>query len=137
MQMASLILTMETTEPKAVLRRAAVMMFMDMLRGLDEIVGSSENTVGLDAVQQNEITRVLQWIEREDSDDLVRDHAASVLEDLETWRMKKLYQVSEEGLGQGLKPDLGLEGKLRGLNVQPQMGGGGADAKRMRIEEID
>jgi hypothetical protein len=76
-------------------------------------------------------------VESEDSDDLVRDHAASVLEDLETWRMKKLYQVSEEGLGQGLRPDMGLEGELRGLDVQPQMRSGGADGKRMIVEEID
>ncbi|KAH7414022.1 hypothetical protein DE146DRAFT_639173 [Phaeosphaeria sp. MPI-PUGE-AT-0046c] len=139
LQMVSLILTMETTESKAILRRAAVMVFMGLLRGLDDIVGSSvEKVVGLDMVQQSEITRVLKWVATEDNDNLVRDHATSVLEDLETWRMKKLYQVREEGLVKGMRPELGLEGRLRGLDVQPQSSTKNTDGgRKLIVEEID
>lgn len=139
LQMVSLILSMETTEPKAILRRAAVMVIMGLLRGLDGLVGfSGENTVGFDVVQQTEITKVLNWVAVEDTDNLVRDHAASVLEDLETWRMKSLYQLRGEALEQGLRPDLSLERGLRGLEVQPRLGRDSKDGKRkLFVEEID
>jgi hypothetical protein len=49
-------------------------------------------------------------------------------------RLKQLYKIRDEGLRLG--PDLGLEGNLRGLNVQPR-----ADneegKKKMIIEEIE
>jgi hypothetical protein len=65
----------------------------------------------------------------------VRDHAASVLEGLDTWRMKNLYPVRDHGLVLG--PDLGLEGSLRGLAVQPDVNKGSNERRKLIVEELE
>jgi hypothetical protein len=65
----------------------------------------------------------------------VRDHAASVLEGLETWRMKKLYQFRGQGLAMGA--GLGLEGNLRGLQMQPSTKQTDKETKKLVVEELD
>jgi hypothetical protein len=135
LQMVLLILVMEKEEAKALLRRSAVLVIMGLLRSIDEEIESGrESEVGLNLKQQEEVERVVKWVIDEDGDELVRDHAANVVEGLETMGMKKLYKIRDEGLRLG--PDLGLEGKLRGLDVQPQAGEGG-DKKKMIIEEVE
>jgi hypothetical protein len=136
LQMVLLIVSMERTGAKAIVRRAAVMVIMGLLRGLDGLLeAGKESAVGLSIIQQNEVARVLQWVGAEDMDDVVRDHAASVLEGLETWRMKRLYQFKEEGLVLGA--ELGLEGSLRGLDVQPKTKRDGNERRKLVVEELD
>ncbi|KNG45265.1 protein required for cell viability [Stemphylium lycopersici] len=114
LQMVLLILTVERGDEKALLRRAAVLVVMGLLRGIDAATeAGQERMIALTLTQQMELERVVKWVKDEDADELVRDHAASVMEGLETLRMKELYRVREEGLKLG--PDLGLEGNLRGL----------------------
>ena len=135
LQIVLLVLTMETAEAFFILRRAAVLVVMGLLRALDEELDAGhDSSVGLSMKQQDEVERVLRWVKDEDRDKLVGDHAASVVEGLETLRMKKLYRVRDEGIKLG--PDLGLEGGLRGLNVRPEVD----DAKKKRkmvVEEIE
>ncbi|KAH8628593.1 hypothetical protein IG631_15850 [Alternaria alternata] len=135
LQMVLLILAMEKEEAKALLRRSAVLVIMGLLRGVDaEMESGREGTVGLNLKQQEEVERVVKWVRDEDADELVRDHAAGVVEGLETMRLKQLYKIRDEGLRLG--PDLGLEGNLRGLNVQPRADN--EEGKRkMIIEEIE
>jgi hypothetical protein len=134
MQMVLLVLAMEREETKALLRRSAVLVVMGLLYGIDTGVERGQETVaGLNLKQQEEVERLIKWVRDEDADELVRDHAANVIEGLETMRMKKLYKIRDEGLGLG--PDLGLEGNLRGLHVQAQTGNEGT--KRVIIEEIE
>jgi hypothetical protein len=136
LQTAMSILAMETSEAKAILRRAAVMVVMGLLRGLDTLLeAGSEPSVGFNTTQQSEVTRALKWVGGEDVDALVRDHATSVLEGLETWRMKKLYQVRDWGLALG--PDLNLEGNLRGLHVQPDVSKGIGGTRKIIVEEVE
>lgn len=136
LQMVLLILTMETSEAKSLLRRAAAMAIMGLLRGLDGLSeAGEENAVGLGMAQQNEMERVLKWVVAEDADALVRDHAASVLEGLGTWRLKKLYRVKDLRLGVG--HDLGLEGGLRGLAVQPDANKDGNERRKLMVEELE
>ncbi|KAG9186988.1 hypothetical protein G6011_10096 [Alternaria panax] len=137
LQMVLLILVMEREEVKALLRRSAVLVIMGLLRGIDAGIESGrEGTVGVNLKQQEEVERVVKWVRDEDADELVRDHAANVVEGLETMRMKRLYRIRDEGLRLG--PDLGLEGNLRGLNVQPQADAGeGKKKMMMMIEEIE
>ncbi|KAF2631877.1 hypothetical protein BU25DRAFT_135353 [Macroventuria anomochaeta] len=135
LQTALLVLTMETAEAFFMLRRAAVLVVMGLLRALDEALDAGENSsVGLGMKQQHEVERVLRWVRDEDGDELVRDHAASVVDGLETLRMKTLYRVRDEGMKLG--PDLGLEGGLRGLNVRPDIDDG-QGKRRMVVEEIE
>ncbi|KAI4946143.1 hypothetical protein J4E91_007586 [Alternaria rosae] len=135
LQMVLLVLAMEREDSKALLRRSAVLVIMGLLRAIDaRIESGQESVVGLNLKQQEEVERVVKWVRDEDTDELVRDHATNVVEGLETMRMKKLYKIRDEGLRLG--PDLGLEGNLRGLNVQPQTGNGEGKT-RMIIEEIE
>ncbi|KAI4946154.1 hypothetical protein J4E86_008857 [Alternaria arbusti] len=135
LQMVLLVLAMEREESKALLRRSAVLVVMGLLHAIDAgIESGKESAVGLNLKQQEEVERVVKWVRDEDADELVRDHAANVVEGLETMRMKKLYKIGDEGLRLGR--DLGLEGNLRGLNVQPQTANGEGQRK-MVIEEIE
>lgn len=135
LQIVLLILTMETAEAFFILRRAAVLVFMGLLRALDEGLEAGEDSnVGLGIKQQDEVERVLRWVRDEDGDALVRDHAASVLEGLEIVQMKKLYKFSDEGVKLG--PDLGLASGLRGLNVRPDADEG-RGKRRMVVEEVE
>jgi hypothetical protein len=135
MQLVLLVLTIETSAAQGVVRRAAVLVIMGLLRGLAGALESGiEATVGISMAQQEEIERVVRWVGDEDGDALVRDHAATVLEGLETLRMKKMYRVREEGLRLGA--DLGLEGSLRGLDVQPDLTER-KDSRRLLVAEIE
>ncbi|KAJ4372843.1 hypothetical protein N0V83_003134 [Neocucurbitaria cava] len=135
LQMVLLILSMETSEEKAILRRAAVLVIMGLLRGFDSALENGEDVpVRLSINQQNEVERLVKWVRDDDVDALVRDHAASVVEGLETLRLKELYKVRDEGLRLG--PDLGLEGELRGLDVKPDLEGKAAKRKLV-MEEIE
>jgi hypothetical protein len=135
LQMVLLIFVMEKEEAKALLRRSAVLVIMGLLRGIDVGIESGrDSAVGLDLKQQGEVERIVKWVRDGDADELVRDHAANVAEGLETIRMKKLYKIRDEGLR--LRPDLGLEGNLRGLNVQPQTHDK-QGKKKMIIKEIE
>ena len=70
---------------------------------------------------------------------MVRDHAATVLEGMDTLRMRRLYKIRDAG-GVGITSDLGLEssGGLRGLdvNVTPAVGNDG-QKRRLVVEEIE
>ncbi|KAF1930898.1 uncharacterized protein M421DRAFT_418373 [Didymella exigua CBS 183.55] len=134
LQIAMLVLTMETGEAFFILRRAAVLVVMGLLRALDQsLEAAGAGPVDLGLRQQGEIERVLRWVRDEDGDELVRDHAASVLEGVDTLRMKKLYRVRDEGVRLGA--DLGLAGGLRGLSVGPA--GDEGRGKRMVVEEME
>ena len=85
--------------------------------------------------QANEVERVLKWVCNEDGDGLVRSHAETVLEGLETWNMKKLFKFRDAGLR--LNANLGLEGNLRGLSVQPLEEGNNGQRKTLVVEEIE
>lgn len=120
LQIVLLVLTMETNESYFILRRAAILVVMGLLRALDKVLNAGEDShVVLGLKHQSEVERVLRWSKDVDSDELVRDHAESVMEGLETLRMKKIYRVRDEGVGLG--PDLGLEGGLQGLYVRPSI----------------
>lgn len=135
LQIVLLTLTMETAEKFFILRRAAVLVVMGLLKALDDALDADEDiSVGLGMKQQAEVERVLRWVRDEDGDELVRDHAANVVEGMETLRMKKLYKIRDEGGGLG--PDLGLAGGLRGLSVRPDVDDG-QKTRRMIVEEIE
>jgi len=136
LQMVLQIVAIERGEEKAILRRAAVLVVMGLLRSMDaELEEGRESVVGLGMKQAEEVERVLKWVCGEDADELVRSHAETVLEALETWNMKRLFKFKDEGFK--LNADLGLEGNLRGLNVHPTQARGNARTSGMIVEEIE
>jgi hypothetical protein len=137
LQTVLLVMTVETSSPKSILRRAAVLVVMGMLRAMDSRLEAGQqqgSSIGLGHTQQEEVERVMRWARDEDADALVREHAASVVEGLETLEMKKLYRIRDEGLRLGA--DLGLEGPLRGLDMQAR-GQERQGQARLMVEEIE
>ncbi|CAI6263053.1 unnamed protein product [Periconia digitata] len=136
LQMVLLILSMETGEVKGLLRRAAVLVIMGLLKGMDELLENGrESVAGMGAKQMEEVERVVRWVSSEDSDGLVKDHALSVQEGLETWRLKKLYRINDEGVRLGT--NLGLEGEIKGLDIRPLQGNETGQKNRLMVEEIE
>ncbi|KAF2788991.1 hypothetical protein K505DRAFT_328549 [Melanomma pulvis-pyrius CBS 109.77] len=136
LQMVLQIVVIERSEEKTILRRAAVLVIMGLLRGMDaSLEDGREGAVGLGLKQSAEAERVLKWVGSEDADDLVRSHAETVLEGLETWNMKRLFKYKDDGFS--LNADLGLEGNLRGLNVRPSQDGENARRRVPIVEELE
>lgn len=125
---------------KAILRRAAVLVVLGALKGLDRrLEGSGGGDggvgagVGLSTGKWEEVERVLKWVKSEDSDEITRGHAGVVLEGLETWRMKSWFGLRAEGADIDMRLSTGLEGGMRGLVVGLDEGKKG---KRI-IEEVE
>lgn len=74
--MAVNIMAMEPEYEKAILRRAAILLVMDIVKGGD---------LGLQGVE--DVLRVLRYIEGTDNDGLVRENAREVIAMLERWRL--------------------------------------------------
>ena len=132
--LAIAILKLEITSDKAILRRAAVMVIMSLVRGLDR-AGEEGKTLGFGFAGENlaEVITVLQYVQATDADDVVVGHVKAVVESLEAWQSKSLLGMSASQRGE-LGPSLGLEGgRLAGLSVNPKASGG----SRPLIEEIE
>lgn len=132
--LAIAILKAETTQEKAVLRRAAVLLFMSLVRALDK-AGEEGRQLGFGFAGQNlaEVIAVLQYVETTDPDDLVVGHVKAVVESLEAWQSKSLLGVTTSQLSE-LSPQLSLDGnRLAGLSVNPDLPTG----SRPLIEEMD
>lgn len=140
LQMVLQILVIEGGDEKAILRRAAVLVVLGLLKGMDEeLEKGSETNAGLSVNQMVEVERVLLWVRDMDGDTLVKGHAETVLEGLETWRMKKLFRLHDQQNAM-FSANLGLSETLQGLNVRPSVQSEGAHVASPRgfvIEEIE
>lgn len=128
------ILRAETTQEKAILRRAAVLLIMSLVRALDKATAEGRQ-LGFGFAGENlaEVIAVLQYVEATDSDDLVVGHVKAVIESLEAWQSKSLLGGTASRLS-GLSPQLVLDGnRLAGLSVDPDAPAG----SRPLIEEVD
>lgn len=125
------ILTLETSPSSAILRRAAVMVLLSLLNSTDSAFQEG-NEMSMNPEKWAEIEKVLKFVADTDLDDLVLSHARDFLESLEAWNMKRMQVVSHIPEGEQIR--FGLEGKLRGLEVNPNV----EERKgRMMIEEIE
>ena len=135
-QLVLTMLTMETSEAKAMLRRAAVLVLLGLLRGLDtRLEGRRGGAVDLSMAQQQEVESVARWVQDADVDALAREHADAVVEGLETLRVKRLFRMRDAGLRLG--PELALADNLQGLHVTPGALGGGTTKKGIFVEEME
>ena len=127
------VMSFERDAGKAILRRAAVLVFMSLLRAMDKAYEEgTEIAVGLDGSKWLDVEKVLSWITEVDDDDMVKGHAGSVLESLEAWRMKKIIGSQTDDIGAN-SPSFGLN-SLRGLSVNPV---NSSPSGRLKIEEVE
>lgn len=134
MDLAISILKAETTREKAILRRAAVLLIMSVIKALNK-ARQEGRQLGFGFAGENlaQAITVLQYVGTTDSDDLVVGHVEAVIESLEAWQSKSLLGVSTSQLS-ALSPQLGLDGnRLAGLSVNPEIPTG----SRPSIEEMD
>jgi hypothetical protein len=122
------ILTLEPDHEKAILRRAAALLVMSLVRALDR--AQEEGTklgFGLAGQSLDDVLRILRYVSETDNDGLVRQHAKDVMEGLGTWQMKGLVAPRESS-----RVELG---ELAGLSIGSNTSA--ARTQRPRIEEIE
>ncbi|KAF2496444.1 hypothetical protein BU16DRAFT_581771 [Lophium mytilinum] len=130
-------LVIESGVERAMLRRAAVLVVLGVLKGLDDVGNPRDGGVGLAAEKWAEVEGVLKRVGADDEDELVKGHVGVVLEELDTWRRGVWFGMRSEAGGDGGIGGLseGLEGGLRGLAVVPGDGEGGQ--RRSMIQEVE
>lgn len=127
------VLAMEPEMEKGILRRAAILVILGFVRGLDSAREAGRKLgFGLTSESREDIVRTLEYIAGTDNDGLVRQHAGDVVESLENWQMAGLLpQQNETAAPPGLT-------RLAGLHVNPEgtlVDGSGR--ARPRIEEVE
>ena len=132
LDVASTTLKQESEPEKIILRRAAVLILMSVMKAtessdnLDLGLGIEESTDGIAVIE------LLDELKDHDEDEIVRGHADSVLESLEAWRQEKIQRVIA-----GDDVRFGLEEKGIDLNVEMSQGKREQKPKpKPKIEEI-
>ncbi|KAF2460935.1 hypothetical protein BDY21DRAFT_135693 [Lineolata rhizophorae] len=143
------VLSLETGAERAILRRAAVLVLLALVKGAD---GALENGCAGDVEVQvaevpwAEVERVVTWKEEEDEDELVRGHIEVLREGLETWRVKRAFgmRAAEEGgviemegirLGGGIARFNGKE--IQGLSIGLGEDNSSITSREMLVEEVE
>ena len=128
------IISMEMGEGSGILRRAAVSVIASMLKALHE-ANDAGRQLGFTFTEKHidDAIRVLQYAQSTDSDGLVKENAAAVVDDLKAWKLRitigtMLTEPSE--LVSKFKVD---DLSIAGLALNPERSSSG----RPRIEEID
>ncbi|KAI9803433.1 MAG: hypothetical protein M1833_000952 [Piccolia ochrophora] len=126
------ILTLETRDEEAILRRAALLLVLSLLKGLERARSEDKSLgFGLWGKGVEDVSAVVGYVAGTDGDGLVREHAAKVGEELASWQ-RQGGLLGELAMGeQEIRTDLG--GRLRGLAVDPESRRG----NRPRIEEVE
>jgi hypothetical protein len=147
-------LTLEPAPESAILRRASVVLILDILKALDRAretrrgkdVGFgfslTDDTYSLGPQNQSgpstvgnipSMLRTLGFIETVETDSIVRGHLRALIESLEAWLEKSLMW----GIGAQWEdqPRMELGDRIAGLAVDPMAGRG--DSTRPKIEEIE
>lgn len=131
------ILTLEPSPSASILRRAAMLLIMDLIKTLDEAAEEGKKLgFGLVGKGIEDVMNVLKYVHETDCDGLVKQHASDVIESLEIWRVKGLVVGSGSDGGGMLRGGLlSGQGGLAGLGVNlKNVGGSGT---RPKIEEIE
>jgi hypothetical protein len=153
-------LTLEPEPGSAILRRASVVLLLDILKAVDtarESRGSQSLGFGFSLSDestrnrwenQNEaggpttigniphMLRVLAFVESKETDTIVRGHIRVLIESLEVWIEKSLlWGIGAQGAdADEIQPRLELGDRIAGLSINPVADRQGA---RPRIEEIE
>lgn len=155
-------LTLESDPESAILRRASIILLLDILKSLDmaretrgavalnfgfslsddtgsasistetKSYGGGPSTIG----NLPHMLRMLKFVESCETDSTVRGHIRVLIESLEAWMEKSLlWGIGLQGEQRELEERLELGDKIAGLSVNPLAGRSGSG--RPRIEEIE
>ncbi len=122
------ILKLEKSFERAILRRAAVMLIMSVVRAIDAAEERGQN-LGFGFAEENlaEVLAVLGYVEGTDGDEVVVGYVRAVVESLEAWRLKAVMGLGRERtVREGSEMGISLDGLLVA----------GRDG-RGRIEEVE
>lgn len=147
-------LTLEPSAESAILRRASVVLLLDILKALDtarETRGSTgigfgfslsenpsqgANDPGMGSIGNlPRMLRTLHFVEGHETDSIVRGHIRVLIESLEAWTEKSLlWGIGVRGRDEEQnEPRFELGDRIAGLSVDPLAG----RSARPRIEEIE
>ena len=127
------ILKIEIGQEKAILRRAAVLVFMSFIRALDKANEKGQTLgFGLAGGSLEEVLEILRYIKSTDADTVVIGHVMEVIDSLEAWRMRSLLSLSRSS-PEVMFPSSLSDGNLAGLSINTAS----ARASRPRIEEVE
>ncbi|KLJ10686.1 hypothetical protein EMPG_13940 [Blastomyces silverae] len=145
-------LNLERGPESVILRRAAVILLLDLVKALDAARESGINlgfgfshyntntnsnnnpSVGFNGDQQRypnegaigsipDVLRVLTFVESNETDPIVRGHIRVLIESLEAWLEKSLLWGVRTREGMGEQPRFELGDRLAGLDIHPHLGG--------------
>ena len=133
MDLVVAILKFEITSEKAILRRAAVLVIMSLVKALDAADERGRIlSFGFAGENLAEVISVLRYLEATEKDDLVIGHARVVIESFETWQSKSILDVPRSMVDFNPRTQLN-GGQLAGLSVFPDA----STVSRPKIEEIE
>ncbi|KAL8934616.1 MAG: hypothetical protein Q9216_005817 [Gyalolechia sp. 2 TL-2023] len=122
------ILKLEKSEERAILRRAAALVIMSVVRAIDAAEERGQRLgFGFAGGNLREVVTVLRYVEVTDADELVVGHVRAVVEGLEAWQQKSLLGLSRQS----------DEGREMGVSMHTLRLGVGRRGRSVRIEELD
>ena len=128
---AMAILTQERGDGRAILRRAAVLLVLSLVKALDTARDEGQQLgFSFAGARLDDVLRTLKYIEATDDDDLVKGHTRTVIEGLEDSTVKALLGVQHPLQNSSLAGS--FVGPLTGLTMRPD-----TDVGVRRIEEIE
>ena len=129
--LAIAILKIESRPEKAILRRAAALLLMSVVRALDK-AEERQQPLGFEFVGEGlgEVSEVLGYLRDLEKDEIVKTYEGEVIEGLAHWRAKKLLSMNSDGHN---AIRFGLGGGLKGLDVNLDKN----DGPKPKIEEIE
>ena len=151
-------LNLEPGPESAILRRAAVVLLLDLVKALDAARENGSDvgfgfsfTTAQDPTSGSpdpgtaignvpEILRVVQFVESKETDTIVRGHIRALVESLENWIENYLLWGIRARAGQGRddEPRFELGDRIAGLDIQPLPAEeGNGIGGRPRIEDIE
>ncbi|KAI2789423.1 hypothetical protein POX_d04911 [Penicillium oxalicum] len=155
LDLAMATLTLEPATESAILRRASVVLILDVLKALDsarEARNGQDLGFGFSLIDEDPLLssrennrrgpstvasiprmlRTLGFVESVETDGIVRGHLRALTESLEAWMEKSIMW----GIGaqNGGEPKLELGDRIAGLDIDPLAGRGSGEP---RIEEIE
>ncbi|OQE86090.1 hypothetical protein PENNAL_c0022G01989 [Penicillium nalgiovense] len=151
-ELALATLTLEREPESAILRRASIVLILDILKALEaarERRGNKDIGFGFSLLEDSgssmqgqstignipAMLRTLRFVEGSEKDGLTRGNLRALIESLEAWSEKSLmWGIGAQNDQDAFTPQFGLSDRIAGLQIDPMAG---ENTGRPRIEEIE